>query len=166
MAWSDGNHYLSDVEFYVEVEEREEQVYADDGQTPMTKAHAPTEAIPQTHRTKLKLKRYFYRLCLRVVENKLIAGSYAAPSGIGGQVGRLTGTPGFSIPGDSGVKYLCTGENASLMRPECGLWRHVISWTGYGEWKKVPASWGLDQTTEEIADNSSSGSRSGSRSSG
>jgi len=161
MAWSDGKHYLSNIQYYVEVEEREEQVYESDGATPKTKAHAATAAIPETHRTRVKLKRYYYRLCLRVVEVKIIEGSAAAPSSVGGQVGRLTGTPGFSIPGDSGVKYLCTDEHAEMVRPACGLWRHVISWTGYSEWKKVPASWGLDQTTEEVGEQSSSTSSSG-----
>ncbi len=151
--------YICDVGMDVEIEEREEQLYEDDGKTPVTKTQDSDSAAPGK-KTRVKLKRFYYRLVVSVTYARLVVGN--GLSEIGHSIGTLKGQGSFGINGDSGVKYLCGNERAQLVRSECNLWRLTETWSGFGPWKKVPKNWNLDQVSEEIEEGSESQPASGS----
>lgn len=144
----------------VEVEEREEQVYEDDGTTPMTKQHeADPDSVNKTHRTRVKLKRYFYRIRITVGQSRKVVGDITKD--FGDKLGDLNNGSGFHIKGDAGVKYLCGHESSREVRPECKLSEQGRTWNGFGPWKKVPHEWGLDQSTEKIEEGDGDGGDAG-----
>lgn len=145
--------YICDVGMDVEIEEREEQLYEDDGKTPVTKTQGEESAAPGK-KTRVKLKRFYYRLVVSVTYARLVVGN--GLSEIGHSIGTLKGQGSFGINGDNGVKYLCGNERAQLVRPEVNLWRLLETWSGFGPWKKVPKHWNLDQVSEEIEEGSES----------
>lgn len=146
--------YISDVNMDIEIEEREEQLYEDDGKTPVTKTQ-PDGTVAAGKKTRVKLKRYFFRLVVTVTYTCLVVGDGLTE--VGKSIGELKGQGSFGINGDSGVKYLCGNEGAQLVRSETNTWRLTQTWNGFGPWKKVPKSWNLDQQTEEVAEGQESG---------
>jgi hypothetical protein len=148
MSWNDvGGYHIVDASWDVEIEEREEQLYQSDGTTPVTKTHESGPA--EGKKTKVKLKRYFWRKVLKVTESMKVADQFdTPPSGFGGKIGDMTNSPGFEIPGDSGMHYLCTNERAQCTDTVVGLWLMTRSWTAYSKWESVPKDWNLDQKTD------------------
>jgi hypothetical protein len=146
--------YISDVNMDVEIEEREEQLYEDDGKTPVTKTQ-PDGTVAAGKKTRVKLKRFYYRIVVTVTYTGLVVGD--GLSKIGNSIGELKGQGTFNIHGDSGVKYLCGNERAQLVRAETNTWRLTQTWNGFGPWKKVPKNWNLDQVSEEIDEGQESG---------
>lgn len=160
MSWSDGQYHVTDASYEVEVEEREEQLYESDGKTPVTKTQEDGPA--EGKKTRVKLKRYYFRLVLKVECSRLYAGQFdTPPSGFGNSAGKLTASPGFNIPGDSNLKYLCTGERAQCTDTVNGVWKVSQTWTAYDKWERVPKSWDLDQKTELDDSDGSDDSNSG-----
>lgn len=148
MSWTDGNARVTAAHYEVEVEEREEQLYEADGTTPVTKTQESGTA--EGKKTKVKLKRYFYRLCLKVTKTHRVAGSVGVvPGGFGGAIGETKSSmswDGISTP--SGMKFICTDEDAREIDSVTGTWDLSSSWTGYTKWKAVPKSWNMDQKTD------------------
>ena len=149
MAGWDETPYIVDVDMRVEIEEREEQLYEEDGKTPVTKTQTDDDSPAKGKKTRVKLKRYFYRLAVTVTMSAMVADG---PSKIGGDIGQRKNPSKFHISHDTGVKYLCTGERATLVDAASDAWRLTQTWNGFGPWEKVPASWDMDQTSEEISD--------------
>lgn len=148
MAGWDEKPRIVDVDMRVEVEEREEQLYEDDGKTPVTKTQ-PDGTVAAGKKTRVKLKRYFYRLAVTVTMNATVADG---PSKIGSDIGKRKNPSGFQIDGDTGVKYLCSGERVTLLNASTDAWKLTQTWNGFGPWKKVPKNWDMDQTSEEVPD--------------
>lgn len=147
---NDEKPYICDIDMRIEIEEREEQVYEDDGTTPMTEQHeADEDTVDRTHRTRVKLKRYFYRLVVTVMKTALV---FDGSSKVGKSIGKLKGGVGFNITGDSGVKYLCSDERVTPVNLVVDLWRLFQTWSGFGPWQKVPKSWKLEQSTEKVVE--------------
>ena len=144
-SW-DESLYICDVQMDIEIEEREEQLYEEDGKTPVMKSHEAGEVLKDsTVKTRVKLKRYYYRLVVTVTMTALVADG---PASIGTAIGDVTTGGGYGINGDSNVKYLCGSERTTRIRD--GVWRLYQTWNGFGKWKKVPKSWKMEQTSEEI----------------
>jgi len=152
MAWTDGSYHVVSADWDVEIEEREEQLYEQDGKTAVTKQQEDGPA--KDKKTRVKLKRYYYRKCLNVVMSQKVAGSVnQVPSGFGGRIAELKSSMSWDgISGTSGMKFICTKESAREIDNVTGTWTLTRSWTGYSKWNKVPTSWGLDQNTEEVDD--------------
>ena len=146
--------YVCDVDLQVEIEEREEQLYETDGKTPIMNTHSAGEIMANTAvKTKVKVKRYFYRLAATVTTTWLDVLANAASSiQMGGKIKNTNQGTVFHVTGDTGVKYICTGERATLVNPILRLWRHFETWHGFSPWYKVPSYWGLQQTTEVVED--------------
>lgn len=170
--------YVCDFDFDVEIEEREEQVYKVESESgegsggsilapnyrlaPVIKTFEPgAHNIDMAHAVLVKLKRYYYRLRVTVMKTYLAVGG-VNEVGIKQDAGAKKGAMSFNIVGDNGVKYICTREHATLVRSEVNLWRATQIYEGFGPWKKVPASWGLDQATDDEDEESDSDSDSGS----
>lgn len=163
--------YVCDFDFDVEIEEREEQVYKDESGeeggsilspnyrlAPVIKTFDPgAHGIDMAHAVLVKLKRYYYRLRVTVTKTYLAVGG-VNEVGIKSDAGKKKGAMSFNIVGDNGVKYICTREHATLVRSEVNLWRVMQIYEGFGPWQKVPASWGLDQATDDESEDSESGS--------
>ena len=152
------NAYVSDVDLQVEIEEREEQLYEIDGRTPVMELHESgnpdTEIIKgEDVKTKVKVKRYFYRLAATITQTWLeILNNESSQIEMGDKIGDVKGGTPFRISGDTGVEYICTGARATIVNPILKLYRHFETWHGFSKWKKVPKEWGLEQTTEIVED--------------
>ena len=145
---NDETLYISDIAMRIEMEEREEQVYEDDGVTPVTKAHAAdADTVNKAHRTRVKLKRYFYRLAVTVTKSAKV---FDGPSKVGKSIGKMKSGGPFGINGDTGIRYLCSDERATPIDLKVDLWMLSQSWSGFTPWKKVPKDWDLDQASEKV----------------
>ena len=154
MGWAESKYRMFNVKMNVEVEEREEQLYEDDGKTPVTKQQ--TDGPAAGKRTRVKLKRYYYRVHVTISEAKLAVVEDGGTVAIGSDIAELKGQGNFNVSGDKGVKYLCGEEGGTLLNAVVGLWRYTRSWDGFGPWQKVPSGWGLEQTSETVAEGTQS----------
>lgn len=148
MSWTDGNARVVAAHYEVEVEEREEQLYQEDGTTPVTKTEEDGPA--KKKKTRVKLKRYFYRICLNVTKAQRVANSVdVVPSDFGANVGETQNSMSWEgINPPEKMRFICTAEDAREVENVTGTWDLFQSWTGYTKWSAVPKDWKMDQRTD------------------
>lgn len=160
--------YIDHVRWEVEIEEREEQMYEDDGKTHQTKIYPadPANGIKKAYKIKLKIKRYFYRKKVSFTQRALVvAAGHGVPNFGGDDAGTMAGNTSQGIPHDSGMRYLCSSEELNLVHSAANVWMWQSEWSGFGRWHEVPANWGIKQETsgerEDVDDEESGGNGGG-----